>query len=77
MWSSKSSYTEAEHFNIHSLNGLLSGVKFRGHVTHDLLAQLDAITGEFHSVPCKVYLCDVANVSVCSVFSMANARPRN
>ena len=64
MWLNKRSYTEAEHLNIHRLNGLLYTVKCLGRVTDNLAEQLDAIAGDYQShVLCKVYSYYIAYVT--------------
>jgi len=64
VWLNKRSYTEAEHLNIHRLNGLLYIVKCLGCVTDNLAVQLDAIAGEYQStVLCKVYSYYIAYVT--------------
>jgi len=48
VWSSKVTYcTEAELYDVHNLNTLLSAVRFRGYVADDLRALLDAAAGNF------------------------------
>jgi len=47
VWLSKSNYTEVELCDIHDLNKVLSVIKFRGHVTDQLSAQIDDIAGNW------------------------------
>jgi len=46
MWTSKSSYAEAELNEIYELNHLLSLISYRGFVTTDVIEQADAIAGD-------------------------------
>ena len=49
MWTSKSSYAEAELNEIYELNRLLSLISYRGFVTTDVIEQADAIAGDWVS----------------------------